>query len=146
MSRSLAPSLVATTGQPARTISLALVAAAWAALGLTVIALRPNDRASRLCAAFMVLMAASQFGISNADIDRPVGSVQTWIRFAGFAAYPWHIVCAFLMACTLTATLLPFPLTLSQMTIVASAAIYTILTAPHLARLLDPTEARDGGA
>ena len=137
----LTPSLVANTGQPARTISLALVAAAWAALGLTVIALRPNDRASRLCAAFMVLMAASQFGISIADIDRPVGSVQTWIRFAGFAAYPWHIVCAFLMACTLTATLLPFPLTLSRITIVTSALIYTIVTAPHLVRLLDPAEA-----
>ncbi len=133
----LAPVLVPNPGEPARTITLACVAAAWAALGLTVIALRPRDRASQLCAAYMLLMSASQFGISLADIDRPVGSVQTWIRFAGFAAYPWHIVFGFLMACTITSTRLPF----SGRVIVGAAAIYTIGSAPRLWRLLDPAVA-----
>ena len=130
----LTPALVPNPGEPARTISLACVAAAWGALGLLVISARPRDRASQFCAAFMILMSASQFGISLADIDRPVDAVQTGIRFAGFAAYPWHIVAAFLMACTITATSLPF----SRTVIVAAAAIYTIASVPRLAHLLDP--------
>jgi tRNA A-37 threonylcarbamoyl transferase component Bud32 len=130
----LAPAVVSNPAEPARTIILACIAAVWAALGLGVIALRPDDRASRLCAAFMILMATSQFGISLADIDRPVGAVQTWIRVAGFAAYPWHIVFAFLMASTVSGIALPF----SKIVLVAAATIYTIASAPRVLHLLDP--------
>jgi tRNA A-37 threonylcarbamoyl transferase component Bud32 len=130
----LTPAVISNPAEPARTIILACIAAAWAALGLAVIALRPKDRASRLCAAFMILMAASQFGISLADIDRPVGAVQTWIRLAGFAAYPWHIVFAFLMAGAVAGIALPF----SKTVIVAAAAIYTIASAPRVLHLLNP--------
>ena len=69
----LVPALVSNPVEPARTISLATVATAWAAIGVIVIAMRPADRASRYCAAFMILAAASQFGISLANIDHPPG-------------------------------------------------------------------------
>lgn len=130
----LTPAEISNPGEPARTIILACIATVWAALGLAVIALGPNDRATLLCAAFMILMAASQFGISLADIDRPVGAVQMWIRVAGFAAYPWHIVFAFLMASTVAGIALPF----SKIVIVAAAATYTIASAPRVLHLFNP--------
>ncbi len=89
----------------------------------------------------MILMAASQFGISIADIDHPVGAVQTMIRFGGFAAYPWHIVCGFLMACALAAPRSPIASTATQGLLVAAAATYTASSASSLLALLDPSAA-----
>jgi tRNA A-37 threonylcarbamoyl transferase component Bud32 len=149
----LAPARVRNPREPARTIQLTIIATIWAALSLVVLALSPHERASRWCAAYMLLAAASQFGISLADIDHPVGAVQTALRFAGFAAYPWHIVCAFLMASALVTTpntapgsgpkTLPKPqkfLQGLQILITAMAAIYTIVSIPWLFSLLDPNE------
>ncbi|MBY0492958.1 MAG: GAF domain-containing protein [Cyanobacteria bacterium] len=130
----LTPAVVANPSEPARTISLACVAGAWAAIGLIVIAMRPTDRASQYCAGFMILAAASQLGVSLADIDHPAGPVHTVVRFAGFAAYPWHIVCCFMMAVTVASTALPF----SRTAIVGAAAIYTTASIPRLIELLDP--------
>ena len=137
----LKPAVVANSRQPLSAIMLALVATTWAAFGLVVIALRPRDRASRWCAAFMILLAASQFGISIADIDRPVGGVQTALRFAGFAAYPWHIVFGFLMVCALSPTRSLLSSRVAQGLVVAAATVYTATAAPGLVKLLDASAA-----
>ena len=128
------------SGEPERTIRLALIATAWAAFGLIVVALSPRAWASRWCAAFMLLTAASQFGISLADIDHPVGAAQTVVRFVGFAAYPWHMVCAFLMACAL-ASPPTRSIAIAKTVIVSAAALYTLASAPRLMSLLDPVAA-----
>ena len=122
-------------------ILLALVAAVWAAFGLTVIALGPRDAASRWCTAMMMLMAASEFGISIADVDRAISGVQTAIRFTGFLAYPWHIVSGFLMACALTGPVSIFSGRAAQAMVVGAASIYTLGSLPRLITLLDPTVA-----
>lgn len=137
----LKPAVVPNPQQPLRAIMLALLATTWAAFGLVVIALRPRDRASRWCAAFMIFMAASQFGISIADVDRPVGGLQTALRFAGFAAYPWHIVFGFLMVCALAPTRSLMSSRIAQGVIVAAAVVYTAIAAPGLLALLDATAA-----
>ena len=136
----LMPAAVPNPQQPLRAIMLALVATAWAAFGLVVIALRPHDRASRWCAAFMIFMAASQFGISIADVDHPVGGVQTALRFAGFAAYPWHIVFGFLMVCAL-APRSSMSSRIARSAVVAAAMVYTVSAAPGLLTLLDASAA-----
>ena len=129
---------------PVRTglsILLALIATVWAAFGLTVIALGPHGSASRWCAAMMVLVAASEFGISIADVDRAISSIQTAIRFAGFLAYPWHIVSGFLMACALTGPVSIISGRAAQAVVVGGASIYTLGSLPRLITLLDPTVA-----
>jgi hypothetical protein len=133
----LSPMQVRNPQEPQRTIQLALIATAWAAFGLIVIALSRRERASRWCAAFMLLAAASQFGISLADIDHPVGPVQTALRFAGFAAYPWHMVCGFLMIGSLAAR--PSrAMTIVTAAVVSAATLYTAASASWLLALLDP--------
>ena len=137
----LTPGALPNPQQPLRAIMLALVATTWAAFGLVVIALRPRDRASRWCAAFMIFLAASQFGISIADVDHPVGGVQTALRFAGFAAYPWHIVFGFLMVCALSPTRAFMSSRAAQAVVVAAAVVYTASAAPALLTLLDASAA-----
>jgi GAF domain-containing protein/tRNA A-37 threonylcarbamoyl transferase component Bud32 len=85
----------------------------------------------------MLLAAASQFGISLADIDHPAGAVQTGIRFIGFVAYPWHVVFMFLMACAL-ASRPARTMTIATTATVMMAALYTAASAPRLLSLLDP--------
>ena len=54
-------------------------------------------------------------------------------QVAGFAAYPWHIVFAFLMARTVAGMALR-----SRIVIIAAAATYTIASAPRLWHLVNP--------
>ncbi len=136
LTATLSPLDIRNPQEPQRTIQLVLIATVWAAFSLVIVALS-QERASRWCAAFMLLAAASQFGISLADIDHPVGTVQTAVRFAGFAAYPWHMVCGFLMACSLAAR----PggaMTIGKLAIVSTATVYTAASASWLLALLDP--------
>ena len=86
-------------------------------------------------------MAASQFGISIADVDHPVGGMQTALRFAGFAAYPWHIVFGFLMMCALAPTRSSKSSRIAQGMVVAAAVVYTASAAPGLLTLLDASAA-----
>ena len=137
----LQPASAPNPQQPLRAIMLAVVATTWAAFGVVVMALRPRDRASRLCAGMMIFMAASQFGISIADIDHPVGGVQTALRFAGFAAYPWHIVFGFLMMCALAPMRSSMSSPIVQGVVVAAAMVYSASTAPGLLTLLDASAA-----